>query len=105
MDGTDLARVVTTKQKYSWATGSTFPAQSQIVRARDSRVADAGQDKGRPLKHVVAYDYGIKQNILRMLVDRGCRVTVVPAMTSPDTVLPIAPHAVFLPNAPATPHP
>ncbi len=105
MDGTDLARVVTTKQKYNWATGSTFPAQSQIVRARDSRVADAGQDKGRPLKHVVAYDYGIKQNILRMLVDRGCRVTVVPAMTSAEDVLAMAPDGVFLSNGPGDPEP
>src|SRR5216683_2068909 len=54
MDGTDLTRVVTTKQKYKWETGSSFPAQSQIARARDSRVEPAAHDKNRPLKHVVA---------------------------------------------------
>jgi carbamoyl-phosphate synthase small subunit len=54
---------------------------------------------------VVAYDYGIKQNILRMLVDRGCRVTVVPAMTSAEDVMALAPDGVFLSNGPGDPEP
>jgi carbamoyl-phosphate synthase small subunit len=93
MDGTDLAKVVTTRQRYEWATGSSFPARVETA------------PKGQSGKHVVAYDYGIKQNILRMLVDRGCRVTVVPAMTSAEDVLALAPDGVFLSNGPGDPEP
>ena len=55
--------------------------------------------------HVVAYDFGVKRNILRMLVDRGCRVTVVPAMTSSNEVLALNPDGVFLSNGPGDPEP
>jgi len=97
MDGTDLAKVVTTKQRYQWETGT---------RLLGPEPAHAGEVKERPAsKHVVAYDYGIKQNILRMLVDRGCRVTVVPAMTSAEDVLALAPNGVFLSNGPGDPEP
>ena len=58
-----------------------------------------------PSKHVVAYDFGIKQNILRMLVDQGCRVTVVPAMTSAEDVMSLNPDGVFLSNGPGDPEP
>jgi carbamoyl-phosphate synthase small subunit len=97
MDGTDLAKVVTTKQRYQWETGTTLlgPGPAQIG---DVKERAAG-------KHVVAYDYGIKQNILRMLVDRGCRVTVVPAMTSAEDVMALAPDGVFLSNGPGDPEP
>ena len=95
MGGTDLARVVSTKQRYSWNQGPivTYPVQ-----------ATKELDPERAL-HVVAYDYGIKQNILRMLVDQGCNVTVVPAETSAEDVLALKPDGVFLSNGPGDPEP
>ncbi|HKT24282.1 MAG TPA: glutamine-hydrolyzing carbamoyl-phosphate synthase small subunit [Terriglobales bacterium] len=95
MDGTDLARVVSTKQRYSWNQGPivTYPAQATKELDPESAL------------HVVAYDYGIKQNILRMLVDQGCNVTVVPAETSAEDVLALKPDGVFLSNGPGDPEP
>jgi len=95
MDGTDLARVVSTKQRYSWDQGPviTYPGQP---------VKDFNPERAL---HVVAYDYGIKQNILRMLVDQGCSVTVVPAETSAEDVLALKPDGVFLSNGPGDPEP
>jgi len=94
MDGTDLARVVSTKQRYSWDQGPVvYPGEP--VKEFDPESA----------LHVVAYDYGIKQNILRMLVDQGCRVTVVPAETSAEDVLSLKPDGVFLSNGPGDPEP
>ncbi len=95
MDGTDLARVVSTKQRYSWNQGPivTYPAQATKELDPESAL------------HVVAYDYGIKQNILRMLVDQGCNVTVVPADTSAEDVLALKPNGVFLSNGPGDPEP
>jgi len=95
MDGTDLARVVSTKQRYSWNQGPIVTYPSQPMKELDPESA----------LHVVAYDYGIKQNILRMLVDQGCSVTVVPADTSAEDVLSLKPNGVFLSNGPATPSP
>jgi carbamoyl-phosphate synthase small subunit len=95
MDGTDLARVVTTKQRYSWSQGPIMTDPAQPVKEFDSASA----------LHVVAYDYGIKQNILRMLVDQGCNVTVVPAETSAEDVLSLKPDGVFLSNGPGDPEP
>jgi carbamoyl-phosphate synthase small subunit len=95
MDGTDLAKVVTTKQRYQWETGTRSFEPTKIVGVTDPP----------PGRHVVAYDYGIKQNILRMLVDHGCRVTVVPAMTSAEEVLALSPDGVFLSNGPGDPEP
>jgi carbamoyl-phosphate synthase small subunit len=94
MDGTDLARVVSTKQRYSWDQGPVvYPGEP--VKEFDPESA----------RHVVAYDYGIKQNILRMLVDQGCRITVVPAETSAEDVLSLKPDGVFLSNGPGDPEP
>jgi len=95
MDGTDLARVVSTKQRYSWDQGPviTYPGQP---------IKEFNPDRAL---HVVAYDYGIKQNILRMLVDQGCSVTVVPAETSAEDVLALKPDGVFLSNGPGDPEP
>jgi carbamoyl-phosphate synthase small subunit len=90
MDGTDLAKVVTTTQRYHWDTGTRSHEPTEVVGVKDLP----------PSRHVVAYDYGIKQNILRMLVDQGCRVTVVPAMTSAEDVLSLNPDGVFLSNGP-----
>jgi carbamoyl-phosphate synthase small subunit len=95
MDGTDLAKVVTTKQRYQWDTGTRSHEPTEVVGVKDQP----------PSKHVVAYDFGIKQNILRMLVDQGCRVTVVPAMTSAEDVMSLNPDGVFLSNGPGDPEP
>ena len=94
MEGTDLARVVSTKQRYSWNQGPivTYPAQAKQLDPESAL-------------HVIAYDYGIKQNILRMLVDQGCNVTVVPAETSAEDVLSLKPDGVFLSNGPGDPEP
>jgi carbamoyl-phosphate synthase small subunit len=95
MDGTDLARVVSTKQRYSWNQGPVVTYAGQPIKEFDPERA----------LHVVAYDYGIKQNILRMLVDQGCSVTVVPAETSAEDVLALKPDGVFLSNGPGDPEP
>ncbi len=95
MDGTDLARVVSTKQRYSWNQGPIMTYPAQPTKELDPENA----------LHVVAYDYGIKQNILRMLVDQGCNVTVVPAETSAEDVLALKPDGVFLSNGPGDPEP
>ena len=95
MEGTDLARVVSTKQRYSWNQGPVIAYASQPAKEFDPNSAF----------HVVAYDYGIKQNILRMLVDQGCNVTVVPAETSAEDVLSLKPDGVFLSNGPGDPEP
>ncbi|PYY11416.1 MAG: carbamoyl phosphate synthase small subunit [Acidobacteria bacterium] len=95
MDGTDLARVVSTKQRYSWNQGPIVTYAGQPIKEFNPERA----------LHVVAYDYGIKQNILRMLVDQGCNVTVVPAETSAEDVLALKPDGVFLSNGPGDPEP
>ena len=101
MDGTDLARVVSTKSVY------TFDEHDSRNQTGDPLLSTALlQNAGeRKLHHVVAYDFGIKQNILRMLTREGCRVTVVPAETSADDVLALKPDGVFLSNGPGDPEP
>ncbi|BBP74753.1 MULTISPECIES: glutamine-hydrolyzing carbamoyl-phosphate synthase small subunit [Pseudomonas] len=95
LKGMDLAKVVSTKEKYEWR----------------STVWDLKTDSHATLEaadlpyHVVAYDYGVKYNILRMLVERGCRVTVVPAQTPASDVLALQPDGVFLSNGPGDPEP
>ena len=91
MDGTDLAKVVTTKDCYEWSTAPIAPGT--VISAPEARF------------HVVAYDYGIKHNILRMLVGECCRVTVVPAQTPAADVLAMKPDGVFLSNGPGDPEP
>jgi len=94
MAGLDLATRVSTTQSYNWSQG--------VVRASpsDREPADAGISH-----HVVAYDFGIKRNILRRLVHSGCRVTVVPAGTAGEEVLALKPDGVFLSNGPGDPEP
>ena len=94
LKGMDLASEVTTADTYTWLEGSCIRGEGHPVRAE----ADL------PF-HVVAYDYGVKRNILRMLVDRGCRLTVVTARTSAAEVLALKPDGIFLSNGPATPSP
>jgi carbamoyl-phosphate synthase small subunit len=90
--GMDLARVVTTDSSYAWEQGSFDLDSGQHTEC-------AGRH------HVVAYDFGIKRNILRMLADRGCRVTVVPATTPAAKVMALDPDGIFLSNGPGDPQP
>jgi carbamoyl-phosphate synthase small subunit len=96
MDGTDLAKVVSTKQVYH------FDQNDPRFQAGDPLLPTAIE---RPQLHVVAYDFGIKQNILRMLARENCKVTVVPAETSAEDVLGMKPDGVFLSNGPGDPEP
>jgi carbamoyl-phosphate synthase small subunit len=92
LKGMDLAKVVSVKKPYEWTEGEWALGKGF-----------AKQEK--PRFHVVAFDYGIKRNILRMLVARGCRLTVVPAQTSAAEVLKLKPDGVFLSNGPGDPEP
>jgi len=104
MDGTDLARVVSTKTTYTFDAGDEL-AQSDDKMLAGSPGATPEGAGGKPLLHVVAYDFGMKRNILRMLTREGCRVTVVPAETRADEVLALKPDGVFLSNGPGDPEP
>ena len=100
MDGTDLARVVSTKTAYK------FDEDDNRNQAGDPLLPNGRvYDPPAPKHHVVAYDFGIKQNILRMLTREGCRVTVVPAQTTAADVLALKPDGVFLSNGPGDPEP
>jgi carbamoyl-phosphate synthase small subunit len=101
MDGTDLARVVSTKAIY------TFDSDDSRNQSGDPLLASNfdPNDEFRKRLHVVAYDFGIKHNILRMLTREGCRVTVVPAETTADDVLNLKPDGIFLSNGPGDPEP
>jgi carbamoyl-phosphate synthase small subunit len=97
LKGMDLAKVVTTDKSYEWSQG-TWSLEEGLPE-------DKPADDASLQFHVVAYDYGAKRNILRMLTDRGCRITVVPAQTSADEVLAMKPDGVFLSNGPGDPEP
>ena len=92
LKGMDLAKVVSTTQRYSWNEGQLDLDRNEFVRAE-------------PRFKVVAYDFGVKRNILRMLAERGCDVTVVPAQTPAAEVLAMDPDGVFLSNGPGDPEP
>ena len=92
LKGMDLAKVVSVSDAYAWTEGSWQLGQGFVTPAD---LPD----------HVVAYDFGIKRNILRMLVDRGCRLTVVPAQTPASEVLAMNPDGIFLSNGPGDPEP
>jgi len=92
MKGLDLAREATTRTNYEWLAGSW----SLDAQQWNSTTA---------VRHVVAYDFGIKRNILRMLAERACRITVVPATTTAEQVLELKPDGVFLSNGPGDPEP
>jgi carbamoyl-phosphate synthase small subunit len=95
MDGSDLAKVVSTKNTYVWEIGERSHLPDEMVGVKDE-----------PARfHVVAYDYGIKHNILRKLRGEGCKVTVVPAQTLAEDVLALKPDGVFLSNGPGDPEP
>jgi carbamoyl-phosphate synthase small subunit len=97
MAGLDLAKVVSAAASYPWT-------QSEWQLARADGTPGYGEQTG-PRFHVVAYDFGVKHNILRMLAERGCKVTVVPAQTPAAEVLKHKPDGVFLSNGPGDPEP
>jgi carbamoyl-phosphate synthase small subunit len=99
MDGTDLARVVSTKAVY------TFDHDDSRNQTGNALLSGDMNEQFHKQLHVVAYDFGIKHNILRMLTREGCRVTVVPAETSAKDVLDLKPDGVFLSNGPGDPEP
>ncbi len=93
LKGMDLAKVVSVKRSYQWNEGGIWQdSQRPTIRAHQRL-------------HVVAYDFGIKRNILRMLAEHGCRITVVPAQTSARDALQLAPDGIFLSNGPGDPEP
>ena len=92
LKGMDLAKVVSTNARYDWNEG-VYDLSAPGFKPGDGRF------------HVVAYDFGVKRNILRLLVDRGCRVTVVPAQTPAEDVLALRPDGIFLSNGPGDPEP
>ncbi|GAA6204475.1 MULTISPECIES: glutamine-hydrolyzing carbamoyl-phosphate synthase small subunit [Thalassotalea] len=92
LKGMDLAKVVSTKEQYLWTEGSWQLGKGHITPENNDF-------------HVVAYDFGAKRNILRMLVDRGCKLTIVPAETPAADVLAMNPDGIFLSNGPGDPEP
>lgn len=92
LKGMDLAKVVSTAERYPWTEGELDLDKNAFVQAA-------------PKFKVVAYDFGVKRNILRMLAERGCEVTVVPAQTPATEVLALKPDGVFLSNGPGDPEP
>jgi carbamoyl-phosphate synthase small subunit len=93
LKGADLAKVVSCRERYEWTAGSWT-----LETNRETKL-------GTIKHHVVVYDFGVKRNILRMLVDRGCRVTVVPAQTPASQILKMKPDGVLLANGPGDPEP
>jgi carbamoyl-phosphate synthase small subunit len=93
LKGMDLAKVVCTDKPYQWNEGTNWSLEQGPKRRAGQRM------------HVVAYDFGIKRNILRLLADHGCRMTVVPAQTPASEVLALNPDGVFLSNGPGDPEP
>jgi len=98
MDGTDLASAVSTKTSYTWDA-------SETRNETGDKLLPVGIGEESKQMHVVAYDFGIKQNILRMLTRENCRVTVVPARTSATDVMAMKPDGVFCSNGPGDPEP
>jgi carbamoyl-phosphate synthase small subunit len=102
MAGQELASRVSTEKGYKWDTGSIELASSPWSEQMGE--AGSGHESGRKLR-VAAYDFGIKQNILRLLIDHGCEVVVVPAQTPAEDVLELGADGVFLSNGPGDPEP
>jgi len=92
LKGMDLAKEVSVREAYEWRDGQLDLDRNEFVKAE-------------PKFHVVAYDYGVKYNILRMLAERGCKLTVVPAQTPASEVFALKPDGVFLSNGPGDPAP
>jgi carbamoyl-phosphate synthase small subunit len=92
LKGMDLAKSISVKRAYQWNEGSVWHTRAAPIRAHQRL-------------HVVAYDYGVKRNILRLFADYGCRITVVPATLGAAEVLQLQPDGVFLSNGPGDPEP
>jgi carbamoyl-phosphate synthase small subunit len=108
MAGLELASRVTSVKRYGWSKGSMALEREGKDNAETQRALSGAEEADSSHKSgfkVVAYDFGIKQNILRLLVDHGCEVTVVPAQTLAADVLAMRPHGVFLSNGPGDPEP
>jgi carbamoyl-phosphate synthase small subunit len=109
MAGLELASQVTSARKYEWNRGSVMIDAPCVVEEENKNLTQRDTEAQRPTEakrlRVVAYDFGIKQNILRLLVDHGCEVTVVPAQTSAADVLAMKPQGIFLSNGPGDPEP
>jgi carbamoyl-phosphate synthase small subunit len=99
MSGLDLAQVVTVRTSYEW-TQTEWRLSQPVLAGKPGFGVQT-----EPRFHVVAYDFGVKKNILRMLAQRGCKVTVVPAQTSAADVLKLQPDGIFLSNGPGDPEP
>jgi carbamoyl-phosphate synthase small subunit len=93
LKGMDLAKVVSCKRSYQWNDGTVWPDPTRAPIRSSQRL------------HVVAYDFGVKRSILRLLADFGCRMTVVPAQTAAEEVMALEPDGVFLSNGPGDPEP
>jgi carbamoyl-phosphate synthase small subunit len=93
LKGMDLAKVVSTKRVFQWNEGTVWPDSSRVPIRSHQRL------------HVVAYDFGMKRNILRLMADFGCRITIVPAQTPSEEALALAPDGIFLSNGPGDPEP
>jgi len=93
LKGMDLAKAVSTKRRFQWNEASLWTDSARAPIRAQQRL------------HVVAYDFGIKRNILRLLADGGCRMTVVPAQTSAEEALSLGPDGLFLSNGPGDPEP
>ena len=92
LNGMDLAKVVSTREPYQW-------------RETEWRLSGGYGTQNAPRLHVVAYDFGVKSNILRMLAERGCRITVLPAQAGAAAALALKPDGIFLSNGPGDPQP
>ena len=99
MSGLDLAKVVSIDTAYDWT-----QTEWQLANSASNGKPGFGTQQS-PKFHIVAYDFGIKYNILRMLAERGCRITVVPAQTSAKDALALKPNGIFLSNGPGDPEP
>jgi len=93
LKGMDLAKLVTTKQAYQWKQGLNWPERQTVFAKRNARF------------HVVALDYGIKRNILRLLTNCDARITVMPATATAEEIMELVPDGVFLSNGPGDPEP
>jgi carbamoyl-phosphate synthase small subunit len=89
----DLAKLVTTKSSYQWKQGSHWPQPQEVRKKRTNQL------------HVVAMDFGVKRNILRLITDRNSRLTVVPATATAEEIMGLTPDGVFLSNGPGDPEP
>jgi carbamoyl-phosphate synthase small subunit len=93
LKGMDLAKLVSTNRSYQWKQGSNWPDRKEVQKKKGNQL------------HVVAMDFGVKRNILRLITDRNARLTVVPAMTTADEIMALAPDGLFLSNGPGDPEP